>query len=167
MSRPGLHHAYLDTAKSRLLATNGTIAAILPVSCDETDAPGWLTDDTLKAARKCSRDSAVYLAAGPVMAKMPNGMELERPQLGNYPNMDAVIPSEETKFSASLDPEQLIALAHAIGASRGVTLEFCGDGKAIRVKPCNNPRAKKPNGKIAGYAPAELGALGLIMPVLL
>ena len=170
-SRPVLNSVYLamdgtgPNGPARLLATNGRIAAVIPVLSESTDTAGYVTADALKAARKCAGklDTATLSANG--VLKMPDGQEFQRPDLGKYPNMDCVIPKDETKWSVSLDPELLYSLAQAIGSERGVTLEVSGEGKAIRVRPMSNPRAESPKGKTVGFAPACPDALGLIMPI--
>lgn len=145
------------------MATNGRIAAIVPVLAEEGDTAGYLPLDAIKASRKGKQETAQFSANG--VCKMADGQEFQRPTPGNYPNMDQVIPKTDTKFSVSLDPEILYALSQAIGSERGVTLEICDDGKAIRVRPCNNPRAESAKGKRVGFVPASIEALGLIMPI--
>lgn len=167
-SRPVLHAVYLqkqENGQARLLATNGRIAAIVPVVVDESDSAGYISHDALKAARKAAPRSAECFFTANGVCKMPDGQEFSRPTPGNYPNVDAVIPKDETKFSVSLDPALLLAVAQAIGAERGVTLEISGEGRAVRVRPMNNPRAETPKGANVGYAPACSDALGLIMPI--
>lgn len=169
--RPVLNSVYLaldgtgPNGPACLLATNGRIAAVVPVMADPSDTAGYVTADALKAARKCAGKLETAAFSANVVLKMLDGQEFARPDHGRYPNMDAAIPKDETKWSVSLDPELLYSLAQAIGASRGVTLEFCGEGKAVRVKPMLNPRAETAKGAHAGYAPACVDALGLIMPI--
>lgn len=165
-SRPVLNAVYFQRNaegfhKDRLIATNGSIAAIVPVLASEDDAQGYITADALKASRKSKTED--FTANG--ACKMADGQTFPRPELGAFPNVDCVIPKEETKFSVTLDPELLFQLAQAIGSERGVTLEISGEGKAIRVKPSNNPRAKNAKGNVVGFIPACMDALGLLMPV--
>lgn len=167
-SRPMLNHVYFQRNadgfhKDRLLATNGVIAAIVPVLASESDVAGYICPASLKASRKSKLESPEFVANGVV--KMADGQEFARVDLGRYPNMDAVTPKEETKFSISIDPELLYQLAQAIGSERGVRLEVSGDGKAIRVKPINNPRAKNAKGSQIKFVPACPDALGIIMPI--
>jgi hypothetical protein len=173
-SRPVLNSVYLERmedGRSRLLATNGRIAAIVPVLCEEGDASGYITADALKAARKAAGklETASFTANG--VCKMPDGQEFARPDLGKYPNVNQVIPKNETAFTVRLDPELLYRLAESIGASRGVSLEIIVDtampnaNHAIRVRPLDNPRAETAKGSHAGYAPACMDAMGLIMPI--
>src|SRR6478736_1217316 len=97
-TRPVLNSVYLDmrgtgpNGPARLLATNGRIAAIVPVLADPADVAGYIPCDALKAARKAAGKSedASFTANG--VCKMPHGQEFARPELGNYPNFEAVIP---------------------------------------------------------------------------
>lgn len=168
-SRPVLNAVYLKTASAPhpayLLATNGRIAAYLPVVTDEADKAGYVTAEALKAARKGAKgaETASFSANG--VCKMADGQEFARPDLGNYPNMESIKPKDEVRFTVSLDPELLLQLAEAIGAARGVILEVRGENSAIVVRPCVNPRAENAKGRKVGYVPAELAASGLIMPV--
>lgn len=171
-TRPVLNSAYLDRSGTgpngpgRLFATNGRIAAIVPVLVEDSDSAGYITADALKASRKCAAnlEAATFSANG--VLKMPDGQEFPRPDHGKYPNMEQVIPKDATVTAFSIDAELLYNLAQAIGSERGVTLEFSGDGKAIRVKPCHNPRAENAKGKLLRFEPACMDALGLIMPII-
>ena len=167
-ARTILNSVYLEKPESgsaRLVATNGRIAAIVPVSVDAEDSAGYITAVALKAARKAApRSEECFFSANGVL-KMPDGQTFERPNPGKYPNVENVIPKDETKFSVSLDPALLLAVSEAIGAGRGVTLEISGEGKAVRVRPMVNPRAETPKGGSAHYVPACPEALGLIMPI--
>lgn len=165
-SRPVLSSVYLERLENqpiqgRLLATNGRIAAVVPVVVTDADKSGYIPADALKAARK--HGNAEFLANGACV--MPDGQTFARPDHGKYPNVENVIPKGETKFSVSLDPELLYSLAQAIGSDRGVTLEFSAEGHALRVRPCFNPRAESAKGKVVGFSPAHAEALGLIMPI--
>lgn len=168
-TRPVLRSVYLDMSgtgpngPARLLATNGRIAAIVPVLSDAADSAGYIPADALKASRKSKMEAPQFTANG--VCKMADGQEFTRPDHGNFPNIDQVIPKGETTFSISLDPELLYAVAQAIGSERGVTLEFSGEGYALRVKPTDNPRAESAKGANVGFAPACPDALGLIMPI--
>lgn len=169
-TRQILNHVYFqrDAAgihKDRLLATNGTIAAIVPVLAGAADVAGYICPAALKASRKSKLESPEFTANGVV--KMADGQEFARGDFGKYPNIDQVTPRDETKFSVSIDAELLYQLACAIGSERGVTLEISGEGKAIRVKPTNNPRAKNAKGGSAKFAPACPDALGIIMPIVI
>src|SRR6478736_5586854 len=170
-TRPVLNSVYLDMSgtgpngPARLLATNGRIAAIVPVLAESSDAAGYIPADALKAARKAAAklETASFVANG--VCTMPDGQAFARPDLGKFPNVDQVIPKGETKWSVTLDPELLLAVAEAIGSARGVTLEFSGDGYALRVRPHGNKNAENAKGSNVRFAPACPDALGLIMPI--
>ena len=164
-SRPVLNSVYLERMESgpiqaRLLATDGRIAAIVPVVVTSDDKAGYIPTDALKASRKHGGE---FTANG--ACTMPDGQTFARPDHGKYPNIEQVIPKGETKFSVSLDPELLYAVAQAIGSERGVTLEFSAEGHALRVRPCFNPRAESAKGKLIWFSPAHAEAMGLIMPI--
>lgn len=166
-SRPVLNSVYLRKtdipSRGELLATNGRIAAVVPVLLSDADSAGYIPAEALKASRKGKSESPEFTANG--VCKMADGQEFTRPDHGNYPNMDAVIPKGATVWSVSLDPSLLHDLAQAIGSGRGVTLEFSAEGHALRVKPCDNPRAESAKGKLERFAPAAPEAFGLIMPI--
>ena len=167
-TRPAITGVYLEknteTKTARLIASNGVILAILPVQTDDRDASGHIAPEAFKQARKACKSPESFISANGICT-LANGMEIGRPVLGNFPKIDQLIPGGESKFSVSLDPEQLFRLAEAIGSARGVTLEIVGEGMAMRVKPCRNQSAKNAKGGKVGFCPADSGAFGLIMPV--
>jgi hypothetical protein len=163
-SRPVLNSVYLRTtaipSRGELLATNGRIAAIVPVLISAEDKAGYIAIEALKAARKGNGSFIANSAC-----TMPDGQTFARPDMGNYPNFDAATPKGETKLAISLDPELLYQLAQAMGSERGVTLEFSAENHALRVRPCDNPRAENSKGRTVRFAPASPEALGLLMPI--
>lgn len=166
-NRPVLGSVYFErnfsgSHKDCLLATNGMIAAVVPVSASESDVAGSIPPEALKASRK--NKSEDFSCNG--VCKMPDGQEFVRKDLGKYPNVSQIMPKGAVKFTASFDPELLYALAQAIGSERGVTLEFTEGTNAIRVVPCSNNNAKNAKGSRVGFAPACLDAMGAIMPIL-
>jgi len=163
-SRPVINHVYLQTLENqvhqaRLIATNGRIAAIVPVVKHE-DTEGYISSEALKASRK---GNGSFVCNG--VCEMPDGQKFSRPELGKYPNIDQVIPKDAATCSFSIDPELLYNLAQAIGSSRGVTIEYIGENKALRIKPTENPRAENSKGRMIHFTPECKDATGLIMPI--
>lgn len=137
-AREKLRHAYLDTDKARMVATDGHILAIVPVEVDPGDASGYVPTEALTTAKKLlPRSTETLTLACNSSIAIPNGPSYPRPDESAFPNVDAVLPNPETRlFSVALDPELLVNLAKALG-SAGVVLSFDpANGQAcILVRP--------------------------------
>jgi len=147
-ARAILNSAYLQKLENqihpaRLLATNGRILAVVPVLIGEHDSAGYVTQDALKAARKAAAKLNDMEFSCNSALTIKDGQTFSRPELGNYPNCDQVIPKDETVYSVSLDPELLLSLAEAIGASRGVTPEFIGQDKGFSCEALRESKGGK------------------------
>ena len=167
-SRAVLNHAYLETDaegfhKSRLIASDGYILACVPLLVDSADKNGAIPAEALKAARSSEKRSEEITIAAYGVCKLPNGLEVARPDVGSYPKVDYLFPRGEVRHRISLDPELLYRLAQAIGSGRGLTIEVIEGSQAYRVRPHTNSGAKTPKGTLARFAPACPDAVGLIM----
>jgi hypothetical protein len=149
--------AYLDTQDEgapKLVSTNGRMMAVVPVEMEEGDDSGFITVESLKAARKAagSRSKESQLKANGNLT-LPNGQSFPRPSKDDmqYPNWRQVVPAadRESKFRIRLDAELLFKLAKAISGNGDahVTLEFGSDERDVI--------------KVTGTLP---GGYGVLMP---
>jgi DNA polymerase III sliding clamp (beta) subunit (PCNA family) len=158
-----INEAYLDVDNERVLATNGHMAAVIPVKVTDADMSGPISDEALKMARNGVRKSATKVdidASSPSSLVLLNGVTLPRAALGElrFPDIDKVTPPR-TAMRISFNPAYLTALAHALpGAEHGITLYFQGSDDwldphgAIRVEPYNADAKNN-------------GAYGILMPL--
>ena len=138
-SRPQIGHVHLDVDKSRLLATNGHIAAIVPVQLDSGDTSGPISIDAIKQARKEDKRSGDYHIRANGGLELSNGAMLPRESdVQQFPDIDRVInPNGEPVVSVSFNAKLLYELAQALGTTnRGqhqVTLEIRDENNVILV----------------------------------
>jgi len=166
-SRVAISEPYLDIKDgiAHLIATDGKILAILPVTVEPADVAGYVSGDVLKAARKtAARDGTVYAELNGV-AKLPGGISMPREGSANaqqFPNWRQVVPStpDVPAFVVALDAKRLWMLAQAMG-TQGVTLTFTEARKPIFVTPANAGRYSD------AVAPACMEARGVLMPIAL
>jgi hypothetical protein len=148
-TRPTLQNIHVT--RRHAFVTNGHILAIVPVSSDPDDTPGWLTPDAMKLGRKLGRhtgDVTIHLDGKQVLA---DGTELPRPDEGNPPKLFPILRpaiQEKKKFVIGLNVKELKDLCDALGAEK-VELSFHHPEKAVLVRPID----------------AIPGELGIIMPV--
>jgi len=127
----------LETSKrfgSCAVATNGRSLAVVPVEGEHDH--GLLSDEALKASRQGKYKSDLICLNGNLET---NGKSFPRPEVGMFPNWEAVLPKEKAKFSVALNPKLLLELAQAIGAD-AVRLDFIDESSAITVT--NNASSK-------------------------
>ena len=156
--RKHLNDPYLDTEKKRLIATNGHIAAIIPVEVSEADTSGPISAEALKAARKAAKGSplggiAPTIACTEKTLEVGQGPTYPRPDLQNkYPDIDKVIPKTKGYIKVGLDAKLLYDLALAIGEGKYKT-HVC-----LHIDPKNSKK-----GTI--YVSNNSDRYGVIMPV--
>ncbi len=155
--RVNLNNPYLDTKKKRLIATNGHIAAFVPVEVSAKDISGPVPAEVLKAARRAAKHFIV--ADGPeiICAKatlaVTNGPSFPRPELDSkFPNVDQVVPKTKGWIKVGLDAQLLIDLALAIGEGKYKT-HVC-----LHIDPKNSQTA-------AVYVSNKSDRYGVIMPM--
>ncbi|HUT79519.1 MAG TPA: hypothetical protein VM285_17615 [Polyangia bacterium] len=166
-----------DDDGARLVATNGRLLAVVPVTADEGDIPGTIPAEAVREACKARSaanpeaqvdangsvrvttkparvtDSGRAVPAGPVA-------EFEREDSADvaFPQWRRVVPDSDSTptYRVALSARYLLALARAIGtddAEGAVELEFREPTGAIVVRPT-------PQGE--GRA---VGAFGVLMPI--
>jgi hypothetical protein len=152
-ARPNLTHCHLERDESSpfrgtLVATDGHMMAVTPVTLDLADVAGPVPVEALKLARKLAKkspDAEVMLSAEQCRLA---GQTLDRPSTGDvgaFPNWRKVVPSTEplpggTVFRFAVDSDLLSRAASAIGTTGIVlTVRVGEDGivlDAIRVDAC-------------------------------
>lgn len=147
-----------DDNGTRLVATNGRILAVVPVTEAEGDVAGMVSSDTIKQAcknrTKGSPDALLHLPDEKrALAHTKAGVvEAPRPDDGSrFPSYRAVVPTGHD-LEVTLSAKYLKDLIDALGAD-GITLKF-----------------KTTGGRIDGpvlVTPVEDGndAYGVIMPI--
>jgi len=152
-TRTNINSAYLETGKNgpRLIATNGHILAIVPVTMEPTDdinGKNRLGAEALKAIRKNHGQCTVKADA----VEIKNGESQTAFLLGDEEFVDykAILPDgDKTAYHAvGLDPHLLLELAEALGAKTLIELHF----------------PKDPTGAIRVTDPANSNAVGVLMP---
>ena len=142
-----LHNPHLDAEKKILWATNGHIAARIPVETSETDVSGSISLEAITYA-------ATIAAAGKTIPEIAANGSLDigetsftRPD-GKFPDAEKIYQENlvrETKAIISIDAKLLHDLAAALskkGKAGGVTLEIGGEGDAVLVISNDNSEAR-------------------------
>lgn len=146
-ARSYLTAPYLDVAKARLVATNGHALVIHPVVVDDGDTSGHVPLDALKAVRGKRADSTITLNGNAIAG----GVQYPRPDLGQYPYFDRVIPAKpSTPPTVIFDAELLFKLAQAMTDRQAIVRVWVGKypGDALYIE--------------ARHAPE--GVVGVLMP---
>ncbi len=135
MIRPPLENVWMDVEKSRLIATNGKIMAIVPCIPEEGDVSGYVSPASIKEYRKAARKSYVTLQANGALKI--DGTTFERPTVenkGTFPNVDQVIPKDEegVTMTIGIDAALLYTLSQALGFDQ-VTLKIRGPQDVVMV----------------------------------
>lgn len=137
-TRPHLAHCYLDVEKQRLVATDGHMLAMVPVTdldmspgpCPK-DESGAVHPDVIKQARKMTPKAlgdAVVSANGQHV--FVGGASMPRPEKGSlsFPPYEQVIPAyrdgNEGTVTIGLDAKLLLELTKAIGKKAVINLTF-------------------------------------------
>lgn len=138
------------TSRRHAFATDGKILAAIPVTSQRDDAPGWLTPEALKLARRAFKgtDSIVITLNGRMV--LPGGVTLPRPEGQRFPRVYQLFRRAlaDKRSRIALNASQLKDLADALG-NEEIVLEFGENDKAVLVRPINESSA----------------AVGLIMPI--
>jgi len=142
-----IQNPHLDAKKSILWATNGHIAARIPVETLETDVSGSISLESITYA-------ATIAAAGKTIPEIAANGSLDigetsftRPD-GKFPDAEKIYQENlvrETKAIISIDAKLLHDLAAALskkGKAGGVTLEIGGEGDAVLVISNDNSEAR-------------------------
>ncbi len=134
--------------KSRLIATDGRILAIVPCEPEPDDAAGQIQPQAFATARKLTpRHSEPRIGANSKI-EFVDGSTLPRLEDVRFPEVDGVVPTGKASVTFGLNVALLSRLAAALGTET-VRIEFVDDGLPLRVSP------------IEGVP----GARGLIMPL--
>lgn len=146
-ARPYLTAPYLDVAKARLIATNGHALVLHPVGIDEGDTSGHVPLEALKAARAKRADGVISLNGNATAG----GVQYPRPDLGQYPDVDRVIPAKpDTPPTVIFDAELLLKLAQAMTDRKAIVRVWVGKepGDALYIEAMHAPE----------------GVVGVLMP---
>lgn len=111
-----LNEAHFDREGSRLLASNGMIVAVVPVTdLDDEDHTGPIPAAALKAARKAAgkKFDRVIVANGSVKVPLA-GLTFDREEKGKYPDVDRVINAAPGPIAVTLNAGLLYDLARAL-----------------------------------------------------
>jgi len=118
-TRPHLSHAWLDTKRSKLVATDGHCMVVLPVEKDAgkndlprgPDTTGAISKEALVAARQ---NGGILRANGKLYT--PDDRSFERPHVAEYPPYDKVMPERyENELAIGISPKLIWAVARALG----------------------------------------------------
>ena len=141
-----IQNPHLDAEKSILWATNGHIAARIPVETLETDVSGSISLESITYA-------ATIASAGKTIPEIAANGSLDigetsftRPE-GKFPNAEKIYQeavSKEPQIKISFNAGLLHDLAAALsnkGKADGVTLHINGPEEAILVISSDNPKS--------------------------
>lgn len=115
--------AFVDGTARRIVVTNGSALAIIPIPGDQDASTGLITPDLWKMARaKNAKGYFLDWSEGTL-----NGLPLEsqHPQFP-YPNIDNIIPTYEAAYRITINPDFISDLAASLGhdGKVGFTMEF-------------------------------------------
>lgn len=164
--RAYINQPWLDVERKRIVATDGSIMAIVPIETGDEDVTGPIPTEAIKAARKMYRDTGdapdLIKANGAIV--FPNGYTIPRPEgIGTFPDVDRVVPkvAADAQPDVSIDARLLARLQEAIadqGAKyHGVSLYFQRDQDG-RID-ATAPILVKPGTR------CDSGAIGVLMPL--
>jgi hypothetical protein len=134
ISRP-----YLDLSNPSApvaVACNGRTLAVVPVTLDEDDTAGYISDVALKHARKVTAGRYAELAirkAGTNTAS--DGTAFPSGYFDGYPNWKSVVPSGKPTVRLKINPEMLLRLAKALDAPDGVDVDIYEEHGNVIVRP--------------------------------
>jgi len=156
-NRLAISEPYFDG--KRILATTGTILAVIPVEYAEGETPdteGYIPIKAIEHSKKTKKTlkGNINLTDGEVKITSDE-TKYKRHDLGKYPSIDNIIPAEsKDDVTIKFNPQLLLNLALAIGSEGCVSLTFNpkSELKPIKVTP-KSSEMKNP------------GAFGIIMPM--
>lgn len=169
--RYAMNHAKLEIdadGKARLVATDGRMLAVVPVTETEADTAGFVSPEVIAEALKGSGDAeAEIVANGSLRVQTKRGrLEFDRPPEGaeygrEFPRWRQVVPKGDVVHRIALNPQYLLAVAEAIGSGSSVVLEWRENGAPLVVRPAG------PIG--GGHGDVTLedfeSRFGLVMPI--
>ena len=115
-----------------LWATDSYSLTRIPVEVEDGDVDGFVTADALKMARKASGKNrpAIIGANG---SQTVGEVTMPRPELGEFPNTEQLIPSDDREeIVIGLNPKLLLNIAQALGAD---TVRIRIDADSPNMKP--------------------------------
>lgn len=143
-----------------LIATDGRIAAVLPVDeLDDGDVGGLIPAEALKAATKgkSSDGRATVFANGKIEVALSKDSRasFERPQRNeeDFPNVEAVVPDRDAfNFMFTFNVSHLARLAKSLGSD------------VLSLKVQRDPESKSTTKPIRAEVPGTT-KVGVIMPI--
>ena len=169
-TRKSICEPYLDLetneagvpVRGQLIATDGRIMAVVPITPNDHDVSGYVSEEVLKASRNVASGKYVSVVCNGT-AQIADNHSMPRAGLaeGTYPNWRQVLPAKveaaaeapTTHCIVALDIALLWKLAQSLG-TEGLRLQIPVDGMGcIRVDAC----------LCKGQYPT--GAYGAIMPM--
>lgn len=182
-----LLHPYLDVTSPTygpvMVACNGAILAVVPVTEAEIEESGPIPAEALKVARRAkgAKQSGAYMSTneGTVYTKTTvHGKEdgdtsgvqrFDRPTYptgAKFPNWEAVVPPKDrhTTVKVGLNIEQLWKLCQAMGCE-AATLEISGSTDPVVVRPLKVDNCVTESLKAAPPAcPEAYGVISTVHP---
>ena len=148
-NRESLQNVFVS--RRHAMATDGRILAVVPVSTDGEDEPGWMSPDALKHARKVSGKGLDSIRIGLNGAQiLPDGTTMQRPEKHNPPRVYRLLRKAHRSDSLTIgiNASYLKNLADSLG-SEEIVLSCGQPAEAVLVRPLKS----------------DPGAVGLIMPI--
>lgn len=148
-SRENLQNIWVS--RRHAMSTDGKILALVPITTEKDDEPGWLSPDALKFGRKATGKGFDSVRIGLNGTQvLQDGTILRRPTDVKPPRVIQILMAAHRKrsYRLGLNAVYLKTLSEAMGCEE-VVLEIGKPDEAILVKPLH------PDGSIAG----------LIMPI--
>lgn len=151
--RPVLQNVFYDAPNGVLVATDSHVMAVVPVEMAFDDATGAVPVEAVVLARKdqAKGELAEIVANGTVSVRVRGERaEFERSPGDYFPDwMPFFKRGLKPVTTFALNPRMLMNCAEAVGGAGGVSLEFFGPDKPIRVRALYD----------------ETGAKGIVMPI--
>ena len=154
--RPILENAYLSREQAVLIAADGIIMVVVPVTVEDNDVSGPIPDEALAAARlRALDDDAVLLAGAEELTTGNFRVTREAPNDRKFPDWRGIVAKARElpgqHYRIVFDIGLLLKLAEAIGEDHAMLFDIpLGDGSgAITVEAYSN----------------DSGAFGVLMPM--
>ena len=152
-SRENLQNIWVS--KRHAMATNGKILALVPITFDKDDEPGWMSPDALKLGRKVASKGVNTLHIGlNGMQILPDETILKRPSEVHPPRiLQILMAAHRNRLTRiGLNAAYLRTLSEAMGCEE-VVLEIGKPDQAVLVKPLH------PDGSTVGlFMPIRIQA---------
>lgn len=136
-----IQHLWFDATTERLIATNGWVMAVVPVTKEDDDTSGAITAVAVNAARKVAKKDKKLVAA--IKANktlgLTDGTIFPRPEMNetDYPPYAAVKPSwkrgDPGVLTLGINPRLLLDTALAVGRNGDIEISILvpQDGKTM------------------------------------